>query len=97
MVKMVFSFNVPGEKQAEYLKATKEKIKTFWESHGCQSYDVWQADGEDAFIKEMWFSDMDSMQKSMGLTGVDAEATSAVELFKSFVPNSSRKLYIKQT
>ena len=46
MVKVVFTFDVAPEKQSEYLKATAEKIKPYWESHGCQSYDVWQAEGE---------------------------------------------------
>ena len=95
MVKVVFSFDVPVEMQADYFKAVKETIKPYWESHGCQSYDVWQADGENAFIKEMFFPDVDSMQTTMNYHNVNAEAMSVVELFKTFGRNITRKIYMK--
>jgi len=91
---VVFTFDVPKEKQAEYLMATTEKIKPFWESHGCQAYEVWQtADGEPAFMKTMLYTNTDARQR--GLEG-DAEAKSIVQLFSSFVTNLSRKTYTKK-
>lgn len=92
---MVFTFDVPEEKQAEYLKATTEKIKPFWESHGCQSYDIWQtSDGEPAFMKIMLFSDLDAVKKS---TEGNEEAMPVVQLWSSFATNVSTKIYVKKT
>ena len=92
---MIFTFDVPEEKQAEYLKATSEKIKPFWESHGCESYDIWQtSDGEPAFMKIMLFSDLDAMKNSMQ---GNEEAKPIVELYNSFAINVSRKTYVKKT
>ena len=42
MVTVIYEYDVPVEKQAEYVQATKEKIKPFWESIGCNAYDIWQ-------------------------------------------------------
>jgi len=93
---MIFTFDVPEEKQAEYLKATIEKIKPFWESHGCEAYDIWQtSDGEPAFMKVMLYSDIDAMSKSM--QGNSEEAKPIVELYNSFAINVSRKTYVKKT
>ena len=89
MVKTVFTFEVAPEKQSEYLKATAEKIKPCWEANGCQSYDVWQVEGENTFIKEMLFTDFPTMGRVMGEK--DAETTAMVELFQSFVTNVSVK------
>ncbi len=93
---MVFTFDVAGEKQAEYIKATKETIKPFWESHGCQSYDIWQvADGGTAFMKIMLFADPDAMKKS---TEGNAEAAKpVVQLWSSFATNVSIKSFVKKT
>ena len=92
---MIFTFDVPEEKQAEYLKATSEKIKPFWESHGCESYDIWQtSDGEPVFMKIMLFSDLDAMKNSMQ---GNEDAKPIVELFGSFATNVSRKTYVKKT
>jgi quinol monooxygenase YgiN len=97
MVKRVFTFEVAPEKQSEYFKATAEKIKPFWESHGCQSYDVWQAaEGEPTFIKEMIYPDIAAMQKSMGLYESDAQAKAMVGLFMSFVTNLSQRTHIQK-
>jgi quinol monooxygenase YgiN len=96
MVIMVFSYEVPTEKHSEYLKATTEKIKPFWESRGCKSYDVWQAtESESSFIKTMFFEDMDSMQKTTALS--KGEGKPVVDLFYSFANNVSRKVYIRKT
>ena len=96
MVKVVFTFDVAPERQSDYLKATTEKIKPYWESHGCQSYDVWKADGEsNTFIKEMLFTTPEAMAKALGPK--DAEATAAVELWQSFITNMTRKSYTLKT
>jgi quinol monooxygenase YgiN len=97
MVKVVFTFDVPEEKQEEYLAATKDKIKPCWESHGCQSYELWQADGENSYMKEMIFVDENSMGKAMALAGTDDEVKSAIELWMSFAVNPVRKTYTKKT
>lgn len=94
MVKVVFTFEVAPEKQSEYLKATAEKIKPHWESHGCQSYDVWQAEGENTFIKEMLFPDLSSRETIMGMN--DAKSNSVKALWKSFVDNVTIKTYIQK-
>jgi quinol monooxygenase YgiN len=84
VVKVVFTYDVSVDNQKEYLKVTGETIKPFWESHGCQSYSVWQGrDNPTAFVKEMVFEDLTTMEKSMALH----EAESVKELFKSFVSN----------
>lgn len=98
MVEVVFTFDVPKEKQAEYLKATIDTIIPYWESHGCQSYDIWQAtEGKSAFVKRMLFPDMPTMQKAMSLVESDDEAKSIVGIFRSFVPNPTRRIYVKKT
>jgi len=92
-VKVVFTYDVFVDKQLEYLKVTAEKIRPFWESHGCQSYSVWQVtDHPTAFVKEMVFEDLTTMEKSMALH----EAESVKELFKSFVTNVSRKVCMQR-
>jgi len=93
VAKVVFTYDVSIEKQKEYLKATGEKIKPFWECNGCQSYSVWKvSDNPTAFVKEMFFEDVTSMEKSISLT----EAKSIKELFFSFANNVSRKVCIKK-
>jgi quinol monooxygenase YgiN len=97
MVKVVFLYDVPEDKQEEYLAVTKDKIKPCWESHGCQSYELWQADGENSYMKEMTFADMASMGKAMGLAQTNDEVKSAIDLWMSFAENPIRKTYIKKT
>ena len=57
MIRVTFTFDVTEEKQAEYIKATAEKIKPFWEANGCLSYQIWQVDGQSTFFKDMLFED----------------------------------------
>ena len=95
MVKAVFIFNVAPEKQSDYIKATREKIKPTWESQGCQSYDVWQVEGENAFVKEMLFPDIETKDRVMGMN--DPQSSSVKALWRSFVTNSSLKTYILKT
>ncbi len=93
---MIFLYDVPEEKQADYLKATSEKIKPFWEAHGCDSYDVWQtSDGSPAFMKIMLFKDADAMTKS--LQGSGEEAIPVVDLYNSFATDVTTKTFIKKT
>ena len=95
MVKVVFIFEVAPEKQSEYFKATAERIKPHWEARGCLSYQVWQVEGENTFIKEMHFSDLATQQKTMGVE--DAESKSVISLWNSFVAGSfERKIYIQK-
>jgi hypothetical protein len=90
-VKVIFTYDVPVDNQKEYLQATGEKIRPFWEAHGCQSYSVWQVtDHPTAFVKEMAFGDLGTLEKSMALQ----EAKSVKDLFHSFVNNVSCKICI---
>lgn len=91
MVKVIFTFNVAKEKQEGYLKASAERIKPFWESRGCQSYQVWQAEGETTFIKEMLFTDVDSKERIIGAK--DDEANAARSLWRSFITDLSLKTF----
>jgi quinol monooxygenase YgiN len=92
IVKVVFTYDVSVEKQKEYLEATGEKIKPFWESNGCLSYSVWQvSDHPASFVKEMVFEDVAAMEKSISLP----EAKPIKELFFRFANNVSRKVCTK--
>jgi quinol monooxygenase YgiN len=93
MVKVVFTYDVSVDNQPEYLEVTATKIRPFWESHGCQSYSVWQVTNHPtAFVKEMVFEDITMMETNMALS----EAKSVKELFFSFVSNVSRKVCIQR-
>jgi len=93
MVVMLYMFEVPAEKHSEYIKATAEKIKPFWESHGCKSYTIWQAaDGGTSFIKPMVWDDEAAMEKGRTLP----EGKAIVDLFYSFATNVVRKVYIQK-
>lgn len=95
MVVMLYIFEVAPEKQSEFLKAAAEKIKPFWESHGCKSYSVWQAaDGGTRFIKPMVWDDKASMEKSLALR--EGEGKPIIELFNSFATNVLRQVYIQK-
>jgi quinol monooxygenase YgiN len=92
-VKVVFTYEVSVDNQKEYLQVTGEKIRPFWESHGCQSYSVWQVtDNPTAFVKEMVFEDLTKMEKTMALS----EAKSVKDLFYSLAGNISRKVYLQK-
>ncbi len=90
MLKVVFIYEVPSEKQDEYLMITKNQIKPFWESHGCEAYTVWLSMEESTkFIKEMVFKDESTMQSTMKL----AEAEPIKKLFFQFANNITRITY----
>jgi hypothetical protein len=90
MLKVVYIYEVPEEKQKEYQKVTVEKIKPFWESHGCEAYTVWVSMEESTrFMKEMIFKDESTMQSTMKL----AEAEPIKKLFLGFAHNIARITY----
>jgi hypothetical protein len=93
MVKVIFQYNVPKEKQAEYLQITRDKIKPFWEANGCQSYTVWQVgESETGFVKEMLFESMPGMKETMALKQADP----IKELYFKFATDVSRKIITKK-
>ena len=97
MVKVVFTFKVPKERQAEFLGFVKSGTKPWWESHGCLAYDVWQADGEDAFIKTMDFPDLNTLKTVMPTHEQNPECRALIDKFESYTIGISRKPYIKMT
>ncbi|MCX5805924.1 MAG: hypothetical protein NT010_07640 [Proteobacteria bacterium] len=90
MLKIVFSYEVPIEKHDEYLQITKDVIKPFWESHGCDAYTVWLSlEGSTKFMKEMVFKDELTMKSTMSL----AEAEPVKKLFFQFAGSITRVIY----
>jgi hypothetical protein len=93
MLKVVYSYEVLKEKQDEYLKITMDEIKPFWESHGCEAYNVWYLlEGSTKFVKEMLFKNEHAMQSAMSL----AEAVPIKALFYQFATGISRKKHISR-
>jgi len=90
MMKVIFTYEVPQEKQEEYLKATAEVIKPFWESQGCLSYNVWQVE-DGSFIKEMLFASQETRQKALSLPQSDSMAKEVVGLFSKYAQNTTRR------
>jgi quinol monooxygenase YgiN len=97
VVKVVFTFEVAKENQEEFLDFVKSGTKPWWESHGCLAYDVWQAAGENAFIKTMDFADQETFQTVMPANERDPECRALIEKFESYTIDISRKPYIKMT
>ena len=97
MVELVFFFEVPKETQEEFLNFVKTGTKPYWESHGCLGYNVWQALGEDSFIKRMEFADMAALEKAGSAAEQDPEGKAFIEKFNSLVKNMSRKPFMKLT
>ncbi|MGZ3607265.1 MAG: hypothetical protein ACXU9J_05030 [Syntrophales bacterium] len=90
MIKIVFMYEVIRENQDEYLKMTRDRIKPFWESHGCEAYTVWVlSEGPTKFVKEMLFKDEGTMQSTMKL----AEAEPIKKLFSQFATGITRKTH----
>ncbi len=93
MVKVIYEFDVPIEKQEEYLKVTREEIKPLWESKGCRSYDVWQvADSETRFVKETIFEDETVMKE----ISASKDLEPAKKIFLSFAENALRKACLQK-
>jgi quinol monooxygenase YgiN len=97
MVEVIFTFEVEKEKQEEFLNFVKTGTKPWWESHGCLGYNVWQAAGEDTFMKRMEFQDLATMEKVMPANEKDPECRALIDKFESYTINISRKPYIKMT
>ncbi|MFH1116407.1 MAG: hypothetical protein V1792_21040 [Pseudomonadota bacterium] len=97
MVEVIFTFEVAKEKQADFLGFVKTGTKPYWESNGCSAYNVWQAVGENVFMKRMEFPDVETMGKVISKAETDAEAKALVEKFESLVTNLNRKPYVKLT
>ena len=94
MVTMIFEYDIPVEKQTEYIRVTREKIKPLWESIGCIAYDVWKvADSETGFVKTMLFKDVSGLKESMARE----EANPVKKIFGEFAENVSRKMCTKMT
>ena len=94
MVLVKMEFDVPVEKQADYIQATNEKIKPFWESIGCKAYDIWQVgESETKFVKTMIFEDMPGMKETMA----NKEADPVKAIFFQFAENVSRVVCTKKT
>jgi hypothetical protein len=94
VVTVIFEYDIPVEKHAEYVQATKEKIKPLWESIGCKTYDIWQvAESETRFIKIMLFEDMSVMKGTVAYK----EAYPVKETLGKFAENVSRKFCVKKT
>jgi hypothetical protein len=90
MVRITYTYEVPVEKQDEYLKITGDVIKPFWESHGCEAYVVWlSAEGSTKFAKDMLFKDELTMKSSLE----QAEADPIKKLFFQFATGISRATY----
>jgi len=90
MIKVIFTYEVLSEKREEYIKATSQVIKPFWESHGCISYTVWQVE-DGSFIKEMLFTNQETRQNALSLPQSDAKAKEVVGLFAKYAVNTTRR------
>jgi hypothetical protein len=94
MVTVIFEYDVSLEKQAEYIRMTKEQIKPLWESIGCKAYDIWQqTGGGTGFVKTMIFEDMSAMKEIMANQAADP----VKKIFFQFAENVSRKVCEKRT
>lgn len=83
----VFTFEVPEEKQADYLKTTVEVIKPFWETHECLSYEVFQDYfvSPTRFVKIQFYPDKETMERSLALARNTDEGKSVVATFMQFI------------
>ncbi|MGD0230429.1 MAG: antibiotic biosynthesis monooxygenase [Syntrophorhabdales bacterium] len=92
MMMVLYTYEVPVEKQDDYLRITRDEIKPFWESRGCEAYRVWQSsEASTRFVKEMIFSDAAAMRNVLGL----AEAGPIKKLFSQFATSVSRAAYAR--
>ena len=97
MVKGIWTFEVPEEKQEEYLKMTAEFIKPFWESRGCISYQVYQDyTNPRRFVKEQIYPDKETLDRDVAaaLEEKDPKAVEAVNLFRTYAKDIIRRLCI---
>ncbi len=87
MYMAVFTFEVPEESQAAYLKTTAEVIKPFWEAHECISYEVFQDyfTNPERFVKIQFYEDKETMERSLALARQDEEGQKVVGEFMKFI------------
>ncbi|MFC1669585.1 antibiotic biosynthesis monooxygenase [Spirochaetota bacterium] len=87
----VFTFEVPEEKQEEYLKATNEIIKPFWEANECSSYEVFQDyfTSPERFVKIQFYPDKETMERSLALARQDDKGKEVVAAFMKFIKPDS--------
>jgi quinol monooxygenase YgiN len=87
MYMAVFTFEVPERKQEAYLKATAEVIKPFWEAHECLSYEVYQDYfiSPERFVKIQFYSDKETMERSLTLARQDPKGQEVVGTFMKFI------------
>jgi len=99
MVKIVIMCDVPGEKQAEFLKLTREGTKPYWEAHGVISYDVWKTEqeGYPGFIKEMYVENIAAAQEVFKRRSTVPEAKDLVDRWEGMTENLNLKVYTKLT
>ncbi|MFC1671193.1 antibiotic biosynthesis monooxygenase [Spirochaetota bacterium] len=83
----IFTFEVPEEKQEEYLKTTNKIIKPFWEANGCVSYEVFQDyfTGPTRFVKIQFYKDRETMERSLALARKDAKGKEVVAAFMKYI------------
>ena len=97
MIEVIFTFEVEKDRQEEFLSFVKAGTKRYWESHGCLGYNIWQAVGENNFMKRMEFPDMETLEKIMPVNEQDPECKALIEKFESYTIGISRKPWIKMT
>ncbi len=87
MFMAVFTFEVPEEKQEEYLKVTGETIKPFWEANECLSYEVYQDyfTSSTRFVKIQFYPDKETMERSLALARQDERGKEVVGAFMKFI------------
>ena len=83
----IFTFEVSEDKQAEYLKTTREVIKPFWESNECLSYEVYQDyfTSPTRFVKIQYYPDKETMERSLALARQDEKGKQVVATFMKFI------------
>ena len=87
MYMAVFTFEVEKERQEEYLKATAEVIKPFWEKHDCLSYEVYQDYfvSPTRFVKIQFYENKEVMERSLALARKSEEGKSIVATFMQYI------------
>ena len=96
----IFKFEVAPEKQEPFLEAVRDKIKPFWESHGCWEYNVYQeydaVNGYGTgFVKTQVMEGMPTgLEESRAKRSEEAKAM--VDLFYTFATDVSVKAYVKK-
>jgi len=97
VVKGIWFYEVPEEKQAEYLRKTAEIIRPFWESRECISYEVYQDYTHPRrFVKIQSYATVEAMERDGALffQARDPSAVEAVETCRSYAQNVDHRLCV---